>query len=88
MMGPEPRSPSLCLAVGSRLLPNVALETCSLLSAMNNPVVPQGQGAGRGWLRDKTPRRGQGILRGGALPGGSFSALVTDSIILTATPLR
>ena len=87
-MGPEPRSPSLCLAAGSRLLPNVALETCGLLSAMNNPVGPQGQGAGHGWLRDKTPRRGQGILRCGALPGGSFSTLVTDSIILTAMPLR
>lgn len=40
MMGPELRSPSLCLAAGSRLLPNVALETCGLLSTMNNPVVP------------------------------------------------
>lgn len=87
-MGPEPRSPSLCLAVGSRLLPNVALETCGLLSTMNNLVVPQGQGAGHGRLHDKTLRRGQGILRCGALPGGSFSTLVTDSVILTAMPLR
>ena len=87
-MGPEPRFPSPCLAAGSRLLPNVALETCGLLSTMNNPVVPQGQGAGRGRLHDKTPRRGQGILRCGVLPGGSFSTLVTDNVILIAMPLR